>query len=278
MDVSSVDLTSCSLLSEVMFLINDFLKQNGVPGVDYVVPTALPAEAIKKNTEQLVGDLNTLLANKEREEKQKLDPSVVQITASKEQLSKRISAFMLHAQNAVNEQNVKEFCHTGVESPASGCARTDARYKPRASHSSHMQVKRAANAEGPQLQITSQGMWKSPMRVGASHRSAPHTVPQPINERLLNLEAHLDSNDGSSRSSDIYARLKNLEDRLLLIEGTSPEYLVKEPRIQAEASAPSDVGQGDPGNLQEIDDRIRHLKHGLQSKKRKLDEGMSLVT
>lgn len=277
-----MDSSSSNLLSEVMFCMNKFLKQNGIPEVDFECSTAMSAETVQ-NTKQLVSDLNALLASQESEEekqreKQKLDPLVVQITASKEQLSKRISAFMLHAQNAVNEQNVKEFCH--AESPASGCARTDARYKPRASHSSHMQVKKAANAEGPQLQITSQGMWKSTMRTGAPHRLVPQTLPQPINERLVNLESHLNSNDGPSRSSDIYARLKNLEDRLLLIEGTSPEYLARDPRSKAEQPASSNAGQGDPGNftLQEIDDRIRHLKHELQSKKRKLDEGMSLVT
>jgi len=47
-----------------------------------------------------------------------------------------------------------------------------------------------------------------------------------IDERLENIEKHLRMEDPSEKpvAKDIYARLKAVEDKILFLEGVSPEY------------------------------------------------------
>ncbi|XP_077975784.1 MAP3K12-binding inhibitory protein 1-like isoform X1 [Styela clava] len=273
----------CDIIDRALMHINTFLTEHKISRVEYDKTNCNEdSKVVTESLLRLSECLSTLAAEQKKKEEalRKVDSAVVQITASNQQLNERIRAFMSHAQNVVDEQNVKEFCDVGSASTNAGCARTNACYKPRSFHSSHMQVSKAKNTEGPQLRITSQGLWREPTTNKPIPRK-PQTlnIPQPVAERLENLESHLQVDSG--QSSDIYGRLKNLENRVLAIEGASPEYFVgaKQDSTTVSENMLARHGKTDQRDftLQEIDDRIRMLKQELCNKKRKLDEGLSLI-
>lgn len=274
-----------NLLHKAVLHINEFLGKHNITKIKY---EDTKSDKISDSVVDSVSHLSECLSNLAAEQKKiessrKIDASIVQITATNEQLNERIRAFMSHAQNVVDEQNIKEFCDSQSTSTNAGCARTDACYKSRGSNSTHMQVSKAINAEGPQLRISSQGLWREPTtNKPIARKPQSSKVPQPIAERLYNIESHLKTEHVDS--SDVYGRLKNLENRILAIEGTSPEYFIgskQDHKIVTNSSilAESQSVKLDHRDysLQEIDDRIRMLKQELSSKKRKLDEGLTFI-
>ncbi|KAH8027627.1 hypothetical protein HPB51_007177 [Rhipicephalus microplus] len=82
-------------------------------------------------------------------------------------------------------------------------------------------LSRVVNQWGPMTKL---------MRPTSSHTQSPvkqeHqlTVPEGIEERLRNMESHLKLKSGCAVPHDVYARLKQLEDRILYLEGISPDY------------------------------------------------------
>ncbi|XP_054828704.1 MAP3K12-binding inhibitory protein 1 isoform X2 [Eublepharis macularius] len=148
-----------------------------------------------------------------------LDPEVVQIKARKAEIDRRISAFMERKQAEINENNVREFCNVIDCNQENSCARTDAVFTPYPGFKSHIKVSRVVNTYGPQT--------RNEVAHGSSHKA--NTLlrdcgNQAIEERLQNIEAHLRLHMGGPVPKDIYQRIKKLEDKILELEGMSPEY------------------------------------------------------
>ncbi|XP_044292604.1 MAP3K12-binding inhibitory protein 1 isoform X2 [Varanus komodoensis] len=147
------------------------------------------------------------------------DPEVVQIKAGKAEIERRISAFIERKQAEINENNVREFCNVIDCNQENSCARTDAVFTPYPGFKSHVKVSRVVNTYGPQT--------RNQIAHGASHQAS--TLPQDcgnqaVEERLQNIEAHLRLQTGGPVPKDIYQRIKKLEDKILELEGMSPEY------------------------------------------------------
>ncbi|RVE57695.1 hypothetical protein OJAV_G00218750 [Oryzias javanicus] len=123
---------------------------------------------------------------------------MVQIKAGKSEIERRISAFMERKQMEINENNVREFCNVIDCNQENSCARTDAVFTPYPGFKSHVKVSRVVNTYGPQT--------------GA------------IEERLQNIETHLKLPSAGPVPLSVFHRLKKLEDRILELEGLSPEY------------------------------------------------------
>lgn len=127
------------------------------------------------------------------------------------------------------------------------------------------------NLDGPQLKFMTPSPW-IPFVGEARPHSYDHEVPRPLTERLNLLESQLKVK--SEPYMDIHARLRDLEDRLLALEGSSPEY------SSVKQSPTDDLvlqrNNSKNSSLQEIDDRVRHLKQILLTKKRRLDPGALL--
>lgn len=64
--------------------------------------------------------------------------------------------------------------------------------------------------------------------------------------------------------------MKDIENRVLQLEGSSPEYFVNPEELSKATYNNHQKDQRD-FNLQDIDDRIRHLKQELATKKRRLE-------
>ncbi|KAI5616770.1 MAP3K12-binding inhibitory protein 1 [Silurus asotus] len=147
------------------------------------------------------------------------DDRCVQIKAGKAEIERRISAFIERKQLEINENNVREFCNVINCNQENSCARTDAVFTPYPGFKSHVKVTRVVNTYGPQTRggHTEQGE----QHQGLYSRDCGNPV---IEERLNNIEAHLKLPAAGPVPQSIYQRLKKLEDRILELEGLSPEY------------------------------------------------------
>ncbi|XP_028839888.1 MAP3K12-binding inhibitory protein 1 [Denticeps clupeoides] len=187
-----------------------------------------------------------------------LDESIVQIKAGKSEIDRRICAFIERKQLEINENNVREFCNVIDCNQENSCARTDAVFTPYPGFKSHIKVTRVVNTYGPQ---TRQGTHVEPggLQQGTAARDCGNPA---IEERLNNIETHLRLPTAGPVPLSVYQRLKNLEDRILELEGLSPEYfqsmnfLHKRPKPSASQAY----------SLTELDVKISAVKSALMKR------------
>ncbi|KAM9062694.1 MAP3K12-binding inhibitory protein 1 [Sarcophilus harrisii] len=197
------------------------------------------------------------------------DPEVVQIKAGKAEIDRRISAFIERKQAEINENNVREFCNVIDCNQENSCARTDAVFTPYPGFKSHVKVSRVVNTYGPQTRSRTEGIQGTGHKINNIFRDCGN---QAVEERLQNIEAHLRLHTGGPVPRDIYQRIKKLEDKILELEGISPEYFQpvnysgKRRKVQPPQQNYS---------LAELDEKISALKQALL---RKSNETESMVT
>ncbi|XP_067388167.1 MAP3K12-binding inhibitory protein 1 isoform X3 [Emydura macquarii macquarii] len=172
------------------------------------------------------------------------DPEVVQIKAGKAeichhvyylQIDRRISAFIERKQAEINENNVREFCNV-----------IDCN-----------QVSRVVNTYGPQTR--SEGTHGSNHKASILLRDCGN---QAVEERLQNIEAHLRLQTGGPVPRDIYQRIKKLEDKILELEGLSPEYF----QSVSFSGKRRKVQPPHKYSLAELDEKISAIKQALLRK------------
>ncbi|KAF2974123.1 hypothetical protein EK904_010198, partial [Melospiza melodia maxima] len=220
------------LLEKLQSLIKEENIGHVEPGGKTESQTSLDVYDGNSQTEEKYGsyDLRDL-----KDTRFNFDPEVVQIKAGKAEIDRRISAFIERKQAEINENNVREFCNV-----------IDCN-----------QVSRVVNTYGPQTR--SEGMH------GSSHKAS---VPmhdcgnQAVEERLQNIEAHLRLQTGGPVPRDIYQRIKKLEDKILELEGLSPEYFqsVSSSGKRRKVQSPHSY------SLAELDEKINAIKQALLRK------------
>ncbi|XP_025103688.1 MAP3K12-binding inhibitory protein 1-like isoform X2 [Pomacea canaliculata] len=200
--------------------------------------------------------------------------SVVQITASKEEIQRRISAFISHKRAEIDELNKGEF---GCPDSDNSCARVNAVYVPKFGKS-RLKVSRVYNTHGPQTHMTS---GHSAVLGGGDMDSWMRAWEESLEERLGNVEHHLKLSRDSAH--DYLGRIKAVEERVLFLEGLSPEYFLGGPpppkRRRLAATVPfsghsTEIPVGIKEKYQnwtlvDIDQRIHELRRSLQQKSRK---------
>ncbi|KAM6969510.1 MAP3K12-binding inhibitory protein 1 [Tautogolabrus adspersus] len=185
------------------------------------------------------------------------DDIMVQIRARKSEIERRISAFMERKQMEINENNVREFCNVIDCNQENSCARTDAVFTPYPGFKSHVKVTRVVNTYGPQTR-GGQGEAGEQQR-GPLPRDCGNAA---IEERLHNIETHLKLPTAGPVPLSVYQRLKKLEDRILELEGLSPEYfqstslLHKRPKTTPAQAC----------SLTELDEKISAVKAALMKR------------
>jgi len=136
----------------------------------------------------------------------RVDPSLVQVHASKKELDERINRFIETKRSDINATNILEFCNKNQEDfNEDSCARIDAVLVKKRDSKSHLRKSVVANQLGP-------------------------SMTKVLDERLSNMEQSL--GDNVPISKDVYSRLKALEDRLLLLERVSPQVTTVETNRQ----------------------------------------------
>ncbi|XP_072345070.1 MAP3K12-binding inhibitory protein 1 [Scyliorhinus torazame] len=186
------------------------------------------------------------------------ETELVQIKASRDEIERRILAFMERKQAEINENNIREFCNVINCNQENSCARTDAVFTPHPGFKSHIKVSRVVNTYGPQTRTEG----------AVAHLQKPKAMTQScgnpaIEERLQNMESHLKFPTGGPVPVAIYQRIKRLEDRILHLEGLSPEYF-QHVSFPSKRRKVQETMQG--YSLIEIDDKISALKAVLLQK------------
>ncbi|MFT7801676.1 MAP3K12-binding inhibitory protein 1 isoform X1 [Arapaima gigas] len=190
--------------------------------------------------------------------KSKADELNVQIRASKSEIDRRISAFIERKQMEINENNVREFCNVIDCNQENSCARTDAVFTPFPGFKSHVRVTRVVNTYGPQTRPGASGETEDQKR-GVVLRDCGNPA---VEERLYNIEAHLKLPAEGPVPLSIYQRLKRLEDRILELEGLSPEYFQAVTYLHKRPKATTSQEY----SLSELDGKISALKATLLKK------------
>ncbi|XP_026085196.1 MAP3K12-binding inhibitory protein 1 [Carassius auratus] len=181
----------------------------------------------------------------------------VQIKADKSEIERRISAFIERKQLEINENNVREFCNVIDCNQEDSCARTDAVFTPYPGFKSHVKVTRVINTYGPQTRGTRTEL--ADQQQGSMSRDCGNPA---VEERLQNMESHLKLPPVGPVPQSVYQRLKKLEDRILELEGLSPEYFhstnYSHKRLKASVSQSY--------SLAELDGKISAVKAALMKK------------
>ncbi|ROL18750.1 MAP3K12-binding inhibitory protein 1 [Anabarilius grahami] len=158
----------------------------------------------------------------------------VQIKAANSEIERRISAFIERKQLEINENNVREFCNV-----------IDCN-----------QVTRVINTYGPQTRGARAELGDQPQ--GSISRDCGNPA---IEERLHNMESHLKL-PPSPVPQSVYQRLKKLEDRILELEGLSPEYFHSTNYSHKRPKASMSQNY----SLAELDGKISAVKAALMKK------------
>ncbi|XP_069118246.1 MAP3K12-binding inhibitory protein 1-like isoform X2 [Argopecten irradians] len=199
-----------------------------------------------------------------------INENLIQIRASKSEIDRRIAAFVEKKKYEVNELNRREFCSVqGPEEEAeNSCARVDSLFFTRADGKSHIKVSRVVNLQGPQTQIPVH----TERTVQKKEVIQKNNLSGGIEERLTNMEKHLRIDKDQLFSSDVFARLKFLEERILYLESLSPEYFriqpphQKKPRKETRGESVYRAPEEEGMSLSDIDMRIKQLKESLSKK------------
>uniref|UniRef100_A0A8C2ZCM6 MAP3K12 binding inhibitory protein 1 n=1 Tax=Cyclopterus lumpus TaxID=8103 RepID=A0A8C2ZCM6_CYCLU len=186
------------------------------------------------------------------------DDVMVQIRARKSEIERRISAFMERKQMEINENNVREFCNViDCNQVENSCARTEAVFTPYPGLKSHVKVTRVVNTYGPQTRSGGgqQGeageQQRGPMATDCGNAA--------IEERLHNIENHLKLPTAGPVPLSVYQRLKKLEDRILELEGLSPEYFQSTAHLHKRLK----TSPAQACSLTELDEKISAVKAAL---------------
>ncbi|XP_034015619.1 MAP3K12-binding inhibitory protein 1 [Thalassophryne amazonica] len=189
------------------------------------------------------------------EEHKKAD-DMVQIRAGRSEIERRISAFMERKQMEINENNVREFCNVIDCNQENSCARTDAVFTPYPGFKSHVKVTRVVNTYGPQTHGGGGHGDNGEQHRGTMPRDCGNSA---IEERLQNIETHLKLPTVGPVPLSVYQRLKRLEDRILELEGLSPEYFESTRHLHKRTKTSS----GQACSLMELDEKISAVKAAL---------------
>ncbi|CAM4644033.1 unnamed protein product [Leuciscus chuanchicus] len=181
----------------------------------------------------------------------------VQIKAAKSEIERRISAFIERKQLEINENNVREFCNVIDCNQEDSCARTDAVFTPYPGFKSHVKVTRVINTYGPQTRGAHSEL--GDQQQGSISQDCGNPV---IEERLRNMESHLKLPPVGPVPQSVYQRLKKLEDRILELEGLSPEYFHSTNYSHKRPKASMSQNY----SLAELDGKISAVKAALMKK------------
>ncbi|GBM80509.1 MAP3K12-binding inhibitory protein 1 [Araneus ventricosus] len=200
-----------------------------------------------------------------------------QLQVDETEIKRRINAFVSRKRKEVDEWNVQEFCsrpYVEEENPlweqVDSCARVDAVFIPRFGSKSHVKVSKVENRWGPQTQVRNDPAKRIKVEPGVEAETETNDVTfETIQERLRIMEAHLKLKSDSSMRNSIFQRIKQLEDRILFLEGISPDYFHLSGPNYSSANKKS-ISEKEKvysnWNVDDIQKRIQSLKESLKLK------------
>ncbi|CAB3360566.1 Hypothetical predicted protein [Cloeon dipterum] len=208
-----------------------------VPVCEASVVIAISSEHRTESLEAVQYTINTLKApqtQRKIEQSSDVPEDLIQITAKPDEVRRRIDALIRKKREDIDRVNIRDFCSSPrIANEESGdlsemdnsCARVNAVLVSRKEGRSHLKISRVTNEWGPQTRGPEPALVPAE---STSRTPVQNNIPQRVGERLRNIEKHLNlDNVEKPVSKDIYSRLKEIEDRILFLEGVSPEYFVQ---------------------------------------------------
>jgi len=152
-------------------------------------------------------------ANKARKRRRIfVDDSKIQVQASKEEIDRRIQAFILIKQEEKNKLNCLEFCDRRMDTEYEGSARTVSKMYRKEGSKSHL---RTSTVDNSQVSVPKQPPKSNMLEC---------MISGPLDTRFREMEHKVFQDNNKPVHRDVYCRLKSLEDRILHLESLSPEY------------------------------------------------------
>ncbi|KAM6913203.1 MAP3K12-binding inhibitory protein 1 [Xenentodon cancila] len=245
-------------LQAVSESLKSLVDIGGVTAIkDKTTTEDLTLSSVKEQTAAL--PVHRHRSSEDTESRTPADDVMVQIRAGKSEIERRISAFMERKQMEINENNVREFCNVIDCNQENSCARTDAVFTPYPGFKSHVKVTRVVNTYGPQTRSGGGQGEAGEQRRGPAGRDCGNAF---IEERLQNIETHLKLLSVGPVPLNVYQRLKKLEDRILELEGLSPEYFQSMSHVHKRPK----TSRIQACSLTELEEKISAVKAALLKK------------
>ncbi|XP_029652635.1 MAP3K12-binding inhibitory protein 1 [Octopus sinensis] len=253
--------------------------------------TEIPQEAAQTNQEATMlpqfasGGQKVELEVDSSMRKSCIDKNLIQITANKAEIDRRIAAFIEQKRLDVDEENKREFCSEffPYHMEKEHCARTGAVFVPRFGTRSHVTVSRIENINGPQLHIPSSvpsfslfSKIKQETENPVAVKQEPSNLFSGVEERVSNMASHLHI-EYDSKKSQVFDTLKQLEKRILFLESLSPEYFEFHNQLAPErkrkqfgsssGASRSENHSNQDLSMWEINHRMKALRESLKQKR-----------
>ncbi|XP_067007419.1 molybdopterin synthase catalytic subunit [Anabrus simplex] len=203
---------------------------------------------------------------------------LIQIKADSKEINRRINCFIERKREQANIGNVQEFrqCKQ-IAGEEDTCARVDALLLRRKDSKSHLRVRRVFNSWGPHTRSV-ECFGQQPSDESSSKQDQNYnsedikplgvkklTALNGVEERLSNAEEHLQICGPVPK--DVYARLKQIENRILYLESLSPEYFhFLENVFHKETSANSGSVEKKRYSQTDLNNKLQELEFKLASK------------
>lgn len=156
--------------------------------------------------------------------------SLQQIRADESEIKRRINCFINRKREEINNYNKQDFIKDDAvamnDENESTCARVNCVAYRAKDSKSHLKVHRVINEYGPQTTNYKNALDKL-MENTPQIKSDPDAIaviPINIQERLTNIESHLNIPTNRSIIKSIFDRIKIVENKILYLEALSPEY------------------------------------------------------
>lgn len=157
-----------------------------------------------------------------------MSKNLLQIRADETEIKRRISSFIGRKREEINNSNVHDFI-TDTPEDEMRCARVNSTVYRIKGSKGHLKVHRVKNESGPQTTNYKTALDKlmetnSPIKIKTDPDALAKPLSSGIEERISNVESHLNMPAQNVSVKTVFERLKAIEDKILYLETLSPEY------------------------------------------------------
>ncbi|EDW83962.1 uncharacterized protein Dwil_GK13883 [Drosophila willistoni] len=189
-------------------------------------------ESLRPKHSQVTSNRFNFATCKIEKQNENISDKLVQIRVHDDELSKRVECFVRRKRMEINMLNVRDFTQNqslphvlNNEEAEVSCARTQGAVIKQEQSNCHLKVRRVNNKSGPQQMHLRPNYAQELNKLMGSSESSCDPSGQVQNDLANNRLRTIESYMGlSANNQSLLSRLKQVENRILLLESTSPEY------------------------------------------------------
>ncbi|CAG8839147.1 31895_t:CDS:2, partial [Racocetra persica] len=136
-----------------------------------------------------------------------MDPQIVQIKATNSEIEQKIDTFIDHKKSEINDSNRTEFLRKSSNPEE-------------INRNIQMKLDVVNNEDGPLARST----FSSAHQRNETNKTSPACLSSGVEERIQNIEKHLNVQIVTPVPLDVYARIKILEDKIMQLEREYPPW------------------------------------------------------